>query len=242
MRKIAVLLTLLMLTLLMLTATLFFVCSEINNGTSIESETEEPQSEEVSSEILNSEESSKEELSSEASSEAVSSEEEDKPRLNEDLLSDIGLSFSQIRKKRGRLTKVETKEGGINYTFEHGLGEYAWEFSNSKDWLNADTQWPIDKKGNIIVKSAPIPKEHHKCLVIDHVNVEDLFLGAVKSIKATEIEKIYDVNYQKTVENGGWEGWDFSSVFFHGNIRIGIATEKKGLIDLDSRVRISEIG
>ena len=185
MRKIAILLTLLMLT------TTLFACTGAERGTLIESETEEPQSEEVSSEILSSEESSQEELSSEASSEAVSSEEEDKPRLNEDLLSDIGLTYPELVEKRGKLVEVrKVGYGEIGYFFENGYGGYVWHdldiSEEGRETMKKDNTFSLDKP--------PMPKESTKCVAIENVKTKKLILEMKFPASIDKLEKISGVS------------------------------------------------
>ncbi|MCL2014084.1 MAG: hypothetical protein FWG69_03760 [Oscillospiraceae bacterium] len=248
MRKIAVLLTLLMLTLLTLTVTLFFACTGAERGTSIESEAEEPQSEEVSSEILSSEESLKEELSSEISSEAVSFEEEDKPRLNEDLLSDIGLTYPELIKKRGRLKNVIGGEGGVGYKFENGYGGYFWapinlDYGRKIKESEGFPKFPIDENNNIIIEKAYLPKPQIKCIFIDNIQIKDLFLEFSSFMEASEIENIYNIKYHGSMDESefGYQDWEYSSYFTYEDKSITIYTHKKGVIDLNSWIIIKKL-
>jgi len=231
------------LTLLMLTTTLFS-CTGAEREISIESETEEPQSEEVSSEILSSEESSKEELSSEASSEAVSFEEDDKPRLNEDLLSDIGLTYPELVKKRGKLVDVFAAGGrGVGFIFENGYGQYFWAWEDLKygEKIKDNESFPslpLDKKGNIIINKMPVPKSHIKFRMMDWVKVQDLFLGVSAPITSVEIEKTYNVRYEKHEDSSEYEGWNYTSGFHYRNILIVVYSKQNGVIDLDSYMNI----
>ncbi len=143
-------------------------------------------------------------------------------KLNWDLLSDIGLTYEEIKAKRGETTQRVEVEGGYGYIFEKGYGKYGWSVEE------------MVVNNNEVIK----PKEFAKCTTIDKVSVRDLFLGLPNSITPLEMEEMFGVKYKNTQDAGythyGWE--NYISSFSYNDIDFIIYTKEKDKIDLDSYI------
>jgi len=145
-------------------------------------------------------------------------------KLNMDLLSDLGLTYSQIEAKRGKQIKEVMHNGGYGYLFENSFGYY---FFSGRGFSEKDIN------GNPI----PFIVDKEKCSSIWLTNTKDLFLGLSQAIDVFKIEKTFGVNYVKTYWNELENS--YSSVFEYVNIMISIETAKKDVIEPDSLLWLS---
>ena len=158
-------------------------------------------------------------------------------KFNTELLSDFGLTYTQLKEKYGELVEVGTVGGGYFYAFKNGFGRYAWS--------NEDIHWegniPTDENGKIISETAMLPDDKTKCSTIE-AKTKDLFWGIATPISASETASKYGLEYLKfednTIDSGedGYEGWQYTSLFMYEGIRIVIYTHEKEKIDSDSRI------
>lgn len=151
-------------------------------------------------------------------------------KINDDIFSDIGLTYSQIEAKRGKLINVYTARGGIFYEFENGYGSYPWELTA--------LQMECDESGKIIVEIAPKPKQDEKCISIDKIDFEKMFLGSTLPIAVTDFETRYNV--KGTMESAdGFEGWDYVYTIIYHDKKIAIYTNDKNNITSDNYMNIT---
>ena len=181
----------------------------------------------TSSEAGSSEESGESSLPETNSSGAVALQ------LNTDVFSDIGLTYAQIKAKRGNLIEVSGYEGGISYIFENGYGYYCWAYEDLES-----SELPTDENGNIINDEAPLPKETVKCFFIGRVKISTLFLGGSESINVSEIGRIENINYGGVHDAAGYDGWQYTVSFSYHDITAVIYSHEEETVNLDSEVTI----
>ena len=170
----------------------------------------------------------------------TSKPEQPEMKLNLDLLSDLGLTYDELREKRGEVTKAVVLPGGVGYIFEKGYGSYAWGTGD----ISWDFPTPRDKNGNFILDELPPPKEQIQIGGIWHVQAKDLFLGLSQSVGASEIGKMYNlkIEYESVDEEDIYEGfysYSFSCNYEDRTVNISVYTKEIGKINLDSRVNVN---
>jgi len=164
--------------------------------------------------------------------------------INTDLLSDIGLTYSQIREKRGKLIEAGTAQGGIYYVFENGYGQYFWNME-LLDWgreLATGEAFPIprDEEGNIIPESAPLPKEGTVCNYMDYVVVSSLFSGTALPVKLSALKKFFGIGAEVASSGEIFDNFYWTTILFD-DITISLGTRKEGIVDSDSYAQIQSI-
>lgn len=160
-------------------------------------------------------------------------------KLNLDLISDIGLTYTQILKKRGSLVKVVRYGGGLSYSFNDGYGGYHWGYENLDygQEVKPGEAFPIanDGTGSVIVEKAPLPKEHIKCFYVQ-TTPKYLFLGMENSSTISEIKEVYGIKDISTQSANGYDGWEYVSSFQYESINVVIYTHEKENFDLNAQV------
>ena len=176
--------------------------------------------------------------------------------LNTDMFADIGLTYSQLVDKHGKLIEVGTAKGGVWYNFENGFGQYFWSWEDV-DWGESS---PLqDEDGHILVESAPLPKKDIQCMeivIVDAVNslpakeenlmkvfsnltIPETFVELEDVIKQTP--GITDVKSDEELGDPyGYYTFDtylLSGIF--NNSSIQIATYKTDKFEIDSFLQIS---
>ena len=146
--------------------------------------------------------------------------EEPEVKINTDLFADVGLTYSELLKKRGKLVETMGTGGGIGFRFENGYGFHTW----GDDALDYDG----------------VPLKGVKSQKIELVQVKDLFLGIAKSVTNIEIEKRYGVKFDETGD-GHSNGFEYCHYFvYKEDIIIAIFNNRKNRIDLsDERMDVT---
>ena len=162
--------------------------------------------------------------------------------LNEDLLSDIGLTYPEIAQKRGELIGFGMPSGGMAYEFENGFG-YIWS-PDDIEWnpeLKDGDPYPVppkDENGNYDFSNFSLPNPQVECSAIITSSADNLFLGLTDSLHISEIEEIYSISHIKTGESG--EFGNFCSAFTYEDKKIAVFTTEKEIITPNSIVTIEK--
>jgi len=173
----------------------------------------------------------------------TSSESVGEKKLNLDLLSDIGLTYEEIREKRGVQLWAFVESGGVIYGFEHGYGGYGWGFDDldyGRELLSGES-FPLpwsDENGYLINEKAPLPKNQIKCGFMWYVQAKDLFIGLDQPATTSEIEEIYSVEHFKPEDA---EIYGYGTNFTYEDKFIWIIAEKEGIVTPDSYLWIKPI-
>jgi len=140
-------------------------------------------------------------------------------RLNTDLLSDLGLTYGQIRAKRGEISK--TVQGDLNekYAFKNMPGAYSFVRDEVRPAENSDV-----------------------CKDIVDIPADEFFIGLSKEIEALDIEKIYGIKYLGSVHGYGMDGEFCYSHYTDGKkfIVTVVTTKTDGRITSNSTVIITD--
>ena len=150
-------------------------------------------------------------------------------KLNLDLLSDIGLTYGEIKAKRGEDTQRIESEGGYRFIHENGYGEYGWSGE-------ADMVW--NENG---IKEV---KEQAECKQIWNIKPEILFLGMTKSMTVSEIEEVYGIKYDSThtrTDRDEIPTGEYILIFYFNNIKISVFTTGKDNVNSDSYINIGMV-
>ena len=102
-------------------------------------------------------------------------------KLNLDLLSDIGLTYGQIKEKYGNVSDSRYNEGSHCFIFERSEAYYWFEYTH---YLG--------------INEGDIPRDDEKSIAIDYVYAKNIFLGLESTLSASEIETFYNLNYLGT--------------------------------------------
>ncbi|NLJ58501.1 MAG: hypothetical protein GX339_06620 [Tissierellia bacterium] len=157
-------------------------------------------------------------------------------KLNLDLLSDIGLTYEEIKAKRGERTDVYVWKGNMFYSFKDGYGGYAWglnELDYGQELLSGESfLLPRNENGDLIISDTPSPKLDSKCFLIQYAQVKDLFLGLDQSVNTSELEQLYLVKHKED----GWDAHDstYFSFFMYEDKYICVQAESEGIVTPDS--------
>lgn len=147
---------------------------------------------------------------------------EEELKLNQDLISDYGLNYAEIKEKRGGLIDVFTAGGGVVYVFEDGYGDYGWSEIEIADWENAYLI-QSNKHEDKNLEDMPLPKPTAPCKYISDVDVEKLFVGIELPATISDIKKLSELKYSG-FEIGGLSG-NYTAVFsYEDDIKIVIGT------------------
>ena len=148
--------------------------------------------------------------------------------LNTDILADLGLTYSQITTKRGKLVAGSFYPVyHLRYWFENGYGFHVWELSD----FSGDYFIPSCADGYTLVERFPEPPADERCLRIGGVNVKDLFKGLTLPATVANFAKVLPVTYI------GWNGHDdaFYITLRYEDKEIYIATNT--LVDTGMEIR-----
>lgn len=160
--------------------------------------------------------------------------------FNEDLLSDIGLTYPQLVEKRGE--KVDAVGGeGVDFYFENGYGAYSWGYEDL-DYgreLTQEEGYPVprDENHNIIAEEVQLPKEDLACNYIS-TKAKDLFPNATFSLKLSDIENIDGVQNCRRGNDEIVTSFKYYFNFKYNNVEISIYHDDPETIEADSPVFI----
>ena len=163
--------------------------------------------------------------------------------FNEDLLSDIGLTYPQLVEKRGKKVDAAGFGGGVGYYFENGYGAYIWGFDNL-DYGRALEQgesypFPRDENGNIInADTIPLPKSDIRCNDIIYIKAKDLFVDTAFPIKTSDIKGIEGVENLRTAEDGIASSFSYATSFLRNERSIHIYHNDMEMIEADSQITV----
>ena len=143
--------------------------------------------------------------------------------FNEDLLSDLGMTYPNIANKRGELIDFGMPSGGVAYIFENGFGYI---------WGTDDIDWDPELKNG---DPYPVPPQV-ECSAIITSSADNLFLGLTDSLHISDIEEIYGISHIETGESG--EFGNFCSVFSYEDKTIAVFTTEKEWITPNAIVTI----
>ena len=161
--------------------------------------------------------------------------------FNEDLLSDIGLTYSELVEKRGEkvdanfITKIDG--GGLEYTFEHGQGVYAWGYDD------LDYEREIEPGEAIpfseIDTNVHLPKSEAPCRFI-LTEAKDLFVNASFPMNVSDIKNIDGIENYRSGEDKDHisSPYDYYSYFFYNGVYVNIMYNNIETIEADSDVQI----
>jgi hypothetical protein len=114
--------------------------------------------------------------------------------LNEDVLSDLGLTFAELRERRGEVVGITPDGGGYYYIFENGHGWYAC----SDDYIDfLDEPW-----GDIVPLGfcfediqLPLPQDDAVCRNITGIPVGTMFADLALPATVADIEEQFQLTY-----------------------------------------------
>ena len=109
--------------------------------------------------------------------------EEEKLKLNADLISEYGQTFAEISAKHGKVIDQVNDKGGKLFKFETG---YGWYFFYGKYSIDTSTWVEIGDTG----KKAPLPKDDYKCTGIDAIPASDFCDGDFEYLTTDDLENI----------------------------------------------------
>lgn len=163
--------------------------------------------------------------------------------FNEDLLSDIGLTYPQLVEKRGEKVDVAGFGGGVGYYFENGYGAYIWGFEDL-DYgreLEPGEGYPLprDEIGNIVNDDFfPLPNSDICCYDIIFIQAKDLFVNMTFPINTSDIKNINGVETLRTAEDGIASSFSYATSFIFNERSIYIYHNDPETIEADSEVKI----
>ncbi len=162
--------------------------------------------------------------------------------FNEDLLSDIGLTYSELVEKRGeKVDAVRVSGGGIGFYFKNGYsGSYAWDIGDL-DYgreLTREDGYPIpkDENGRLIAEKVQLPKQDIPCLSISWIDAKDVFCNTSFPFDITDIEKIEGVKDCIYAQEGLY--LNYCSGFSYNDFRFIIEHNDKEKIDSDAKIDV----
>ena len=163
--------------------------------------------------------------------------------FNEDLFSDIGLTYPQLVEKRGKKVDAVGRDG-VDFYFENGYGAYTWGYGDL-DYGRELTQGegypvPRDENHNIIAEDVQLPKEDLACNYI-RTKVKDLFSNATFSLKLSDIENIDGVQHCHRGNDGIVTSFKYYFNLKYNNVEISIYHDDPETIEADSPVFIRVI-
>lgn len=142
--------------------------------------------------------------------------------LNQDLIADFGMSYSQLKEKHGELMDHGTAQGSVYYIFEHGYGYYYWLIDEVYDTDNLSN--PVYDEHGILIFA--LPGDQLKCTTIKRIKVKDLFNKEFNTIDISEVKNIDGVEHLSTYKDDVATCFNYSSSFSY----TGFKNEKTELI------------
>lgn len=162
--------------------------------------------------------------------------------FNEDLLSDIGLTYPQLVEKRGKKVDAAGREG-VDFYFENGYGAYSWGYEDL-DYgreLTQEEGYPVprDENYNIIAEEVQLPKSDIACRAITKIKAKDILSNVSFPLNAADIAGIDGVMDVRTGKDGISSSYDYASEIFYNDstkrdLDIVIYHNDAGTIDADS--------
>ena len=162
--------------------------------------------------------------------------------FNEDLLSDIGLTYSELVEKHGEKVEVKGCEGGIGYVLENGYGAYAWgldELDYGRE-LQPGEGYPLprDASVNILYEDIQLPDAEQPCRYIFQIEAKDAFVDASFPLNVSEIQSMNDISNYSSGEDGIATPFKNYLTFEYDKVNVSIYYNDTDTIDSDSRVDI----
>jgi len=148
-------------------------------------------------------------------------------KLNLDLLSDIGLTYGEIRAKHGDVKDFfKLSSGNFCYVFTQEYIGYLWDFDKVYKVENSD-------------KNILLPNTEEECQSLLIFEAKDLFSGLNSSINSAELENIYNVTHISS----GYNAHDdcYFSSFKLADKYFYIETKESEIITPSSSIQISLI-
>ena len=163
--------------------------------------------------------------------------------FNEDLLSDIGLTYSELVEKHGEKVDVTSRGGGLGYYFENGYGAYIWGFEQLDYGREIESgeafPLPRDASGNIIDdENIALPKAGIECYDIISIPVENLFASATYPISLSDIQNLDGVINYQTGEDGFVTSLKYYSTFIYEGAKIFIYHNDLNQIDTEAQATV----
>ncbi len=160
--------------------------------------------------------------------------------FNEDLLSDIGLTYSELVNKRGeKVDAVQVEGGGIGFYFKNGYsGSYNWGIGDL-DYgreLTREDGYPIpkDENGHLIAEEVQLPKQDVPCWNISQIDAKDVFRNTSFPFDITDIENIEGVKDCSYAQEGLY--LNYCSGFSYNELEFIIDHNDKEKIDSDTKI------
>ncbi len=164
--------------------------------------------------------------------------------FNEDLLSDVGLTYPQLLEKRGQKMDVAGSGGGLKYYFENGYGGYLWGFEDL-DYgreLEQGESYPLPRDENGVIvndDTIALPEADVQCKDIFSIKVGNLFVNAAFPLDVSNIENIDGVESFRTVEDGiSSYPFTYATSFSYNERSILIFHNEIETIEADSEVEV----
>lgn len=170
--------------------------------------------------------------------------EEEKLGINQDLVSEYGQTFSEIKAKHGKIIEYQILEGGANYRFETG---YGWYFFYGTDYTYPSSWGTIEKTGRKI----PLPDDDFRCIDINSILASDFFDRDFEYLTYDEIAAIDGITITYDDVSGGlygdegyelhfrYDGFSHEKLgFTDDRVNIGLYTTVRGRVDPDTEIDI----
>ena len=173
-------------------------------------------------------------VDSQPNSGGEASKDVEEQKLNVNLLSNIGMTYAQLKEKYGKPTKVITYESSLFHVFENGYGNYRFDY----DVFENRTTWPTSEEFENFEANGLMPKEGSECLFILGVNADILFLGLAVPTSVSDIEKIYGLEHKSTRLDNGHYGGSYVSNFLFEDKVFSVISSQEGVIEPDCYINI----
>ena len=154
--------------------------------------------------------------------------------FNEDLLSDIGLTYSQLLEKRGEKVDAVGRDG-VDFYFENGYGAYSWGYGDL-DYgreLTQEEGYPVprDENHNIIAEEVQLPKEDLACNYIS-TKAKDLFSNAAFPLDVSDIKNIEGIQNCRWGNDEIVTSFKYYFNFKYNNVEISIYHDDPETIEI----------
>jgi len=118
--------------------------------------------------------------------------------LNQDLVTDIGLTFEEMKAKHGDVVDYQVLNGGAHYKFENGYGFYFFYGNPTVYNGGGDQEWVYKDDGTPWYH---IPDEKCVCISIDNLKAKDIFSLEFEKLYEYEIKAIEGVTLSQSSTN-----------------------------------------